>query len=543
MSKLLSWSALAAFALVVPGVVLAAGGPVVNALINNYSGVLPGYPGYGIAPGSIFVIYGTGMSDNVPLQLQSSVAPGLPTTLNHASISVTVNGKTVTPGIYYAIPTQVAAVLPSTTPVGSGTITLTYNGQASQPIPIQVTPSAFGLGTLNQAGTGGILATDYPNYNLITPTASAAPGQTIIMWGSGLGADTNNNDRTYPNQQDNLANATVYIGGIKANVGFAGRSAFPGVDQINVTIPTQIQAGCGISVAVVAGGRVSNFGTIPVNPGNGICQDSLYGVNGTELTQAGDESSVKSGSVGLLQGTQPALTPGVVKGTKGPRAQSFQTLYLASADFSSITGASYIGGASFLSLGSCLVTLGNSGGGSSGTIKGLDAGSITLAGGGLSTQLMSLPLSVGSYFDELSTPLMGGSAYTFTGLGGKDVGAFSATITFPNPLTWTNETSISTVVEANGQLVTWTGGATGTYVGIGGGSSSSDGSLSGAFFCLAPVGVGQFTIPSYVLQTLPPGDGSLALYNSSNPVPFTATGIDHGAASASVYSSENVIYQ
>ena len=33
---------------------------------------------------------------------------------------------------------------------------------------------------------------------LIVPTASASPGQTITIWGSGLGADTANDDRTFP---------------------------------------------------------------------------------------------------------------------------------------------------------------------------------------------------------------------------------------------------------------------------------------------------------------------------------------------------------
>jgi len=540
LSKLLSWNALAVLALAFPFACLAQTPPVINALINNYSGVLPGLPGYGIAPGSIFVIYGTNMSDNVPLQLQSSVAPGLPTTLNHASISVTVNGTTVTPAIYYAIPTQVAAVLPSTTPVGSGTITLTYNEQASAPAPIQVTASAFGLATLNQAGTGGILATD-AEYHVITPTASAAPGQTIVLWGSGLGADTNNNDRTYPNQQDNLNDATVYIGGLQANVAFAGRSAFPGVDQINVTIPSSLSGGCGISVAVVAHGKVSNFGTVPVNPGNGVCQDSLYGINGTELTQTGSQATVKSGSVSLLQGTQPSMAQ-LSKASGDPHAQTFSTAYYASAYFSSVTGAAYIGGSSFLSLGNCIVTL-SGGGGGGGTTNGLDAGAIALSGGGISTQLMeSLPL-LGDYYDQLSNPLMGGSAYTFTGSGGKDVGPFSVTVNFPVPLTWSNESSISTVTEANGQPITWTGGATGTYVAIGGSSSTADGSASGTFFCLAPVSAEQFTIPSYVLETLPPGSGTLGIYNTTNPVAFTATGLDHGTASASVFSSENVTYQ
>jgi uncharacterized protein (TIGR03437 family) len=60
--------------------------------------------------------------------LQSSAPPGLPQTLNQTSVSVTVNGVTTTPGLYYTSASAVSAVLPSSTPVGTGTVTVTYNG-------------------------------------------------------------------------------------------------------------------------------------------------------------------------------------------------------------------------------------------------------------------------------------------------------------------------------------------------------------------------------------------------------------------------------
>jgi hypothetical protein len=74
------------------------------------------------------------------------------------SISVTVNGVTTTPALYYASSAAVAGVLPST-PVGTGTITLSYNGQSSQ-APIQVVASAVGLDTLNGNGAGAGVVTD-----------------------------------------------------------------------------------------------------------------------------------------------------------------------------------------------------------------------------------------------------------------------------------------------------------------------------------------------------------------------------------------------
>jgi len=536
--------------------------PTIGAVVNNYSGITAGLPNYGIAPGSIFIIYGSDLSDPVPLAFQSSLPPGLPLTLNHTSISVTVNGVTTQPAILYAIPTQIAAVLPSTTPAGSGTITVTYNNQPTPATPIQVTASAFGLATLNGAGSGGVIATDL-SYHLITPTASAAPGQIIVLWGSGLGADTKNNDRTYPNQQDNLNNATVYIGGVSAKVVYAGRSQFPGVDQIDVTVPeigdalafgdampghdtarassAGFQGGCDIAVAVVAANIVSNFGTLPVNPGNGVCEDAIYGINGSQLESMGSQGTVKGGSITLSQGSQPSSDFAALK----PAAESFTTSYQANAVFDSSTGAASVSGGSFLSLGSCIVILGG-GSGNGGTSNGLDAGSIALTGGGISTSLKEQLLSVGNYFVQLTTPLMAGSAYTFTGAGGKDVGPFTVTVTFPNPINWTNESSTSTVTESQGQLITWTGGAPGTYVYITGASSTSPASgpsASATFACAIPVADQQFTIPSYVLEALPKASGNLAVFNDAPGVNFTASGIDGGRALAGTYAENNVTYQ
>jgi uncharacterized protein (TIGR03437 family) len=142
------------------GAASAPAGPAITGVQNNYSFILPGLPNYGIAPGSIFIITGTDLANPGPAVLQSSAPPGIQTTLNGASISVTVGGVTTHPAMYYAIPTQIAAVLPSSTPVGTGTITVTYNGTPSSQEPIVVVPTALGLDTYYGAGTGLAVATD-----------------------------------------------------------------------------------------------------------------------------------------------------------------------------------------------------------------------------------------------------------------------------------------------------------------------------------------------------------------------------------------------
>jgi hypothetical protein len=60
---------------------------------------------------------------------------------------------------------------------------------------------------------------------------------------------------------------------------------------------------------------------------------------------------------------------------------------------------------------------------------------------------------------------------------------------------------------------------------------------------MAPQADLQFTVPTYVLLALPAGQGSLSLFNSTQAVLFTVTGIDFGTASASTSFSNTPAYQ
>jgi uncharacterized protein (TIGR03437 family) len=258
--------------------------PAISAVLNNYSFILPGtpdYANYGIAPGSIFSIFGSGMATpGVQPVLQDSTN-GLPLTLNGASIAITVAGITSYPALYFASATQIAAVLPSNTPPGTATITVTYNAMTSAPATFQVVPSALGFATMSENGIGEMIATD-ANYNLISPTNSAATSQIITLWGSGLGADIAVSDTTYvgPHQITNIP-LTVYVGGSPLQVVWAGRSGYPGLDQINVQLPAQSSpewdpvfiGGCAAQLIAASGSNnvPSNTVTLPVGSAGGAC--------------------------------------------------------------------------------------------------------------------------------------------------------------------------------------------------------------------------------------------------------------------------------
>jgi hypothetical protein len=156
-------------------------------------------------------------------------------------------------------------------------------------------------------------------------------------------------------------------------------------------------------------------------------------------------------------------------------------------------------------------------------------------------------------------PFLEAGSYTVdNGSGGSDVGAFTATLAIPTPMTWTNQDQITAVTRSQGVTVRWTGGAAGSQVIIIGTSSNRSGTttVSGAFFCTAPVSAGEFAVPAIVTLSLPPSStqassapgapstpfGTLGVQSSVNGT-FRAPGIDIGIITSSVASLKNLGYQ
>jgi uncharacterized protein (TIGR03437 family) len=502
-------------------------GPTITQIVNNSSGILPGFPNSGIAPSSLFVVKGSGLADPGDPVLQSSQSPGIPLTLNGASISVTVNNVTTHPALYYTSPKQLAAVLPASTPVGTGTLTVTYNGVASNAAPIQVVPSALGINTYY---TNSGVATDASTGALLTYTNSGKPDQTITLWATGLGADPADSDTTYTLKPHSVNTPLqIYIGGVLAKIGYHGASPYPGVNQINLTIPASVPNGCWISLAAVAGGVVSNTVTLPINKGGGACIDAQTGLNGNQISPAGGQT-LRTGLVALIQ-------------TNSPRKDGTRNISSsADAAFEKYTGI--YTPTNSVSPGGCIVN--NLTPVTIGGITGLAPGTITLTGpSGAPVTLASQFGIKGAFYAILPTgaiPQTGGT-FTFKGSGGADVGPFTSTITFSNPLlTWTNQSAAATIDRTQGLQVTWTGGNPGTYVVITGTSTSLTPPVTGAYTCLASVDDGQFTVPSYILSALPAGNGGTLLQNNVYSA-LSATGLDIAVALGNVSFSAASAYK
>lgn len=504
--------------------------PAVTAVQNNYSNLVPGVPNYGIAPGSLFVIYGSGMAAaDAQAKLWDLSQGPLPQSApdsNGTSITVVVNGVTVHPGIYYYTATQVAAVLPSNTPLGNGTITVTYNGQTSQMAAIPVVASAMGFDTTYGIGSGQVAATDNVTGSLIGFTASAKWDEVVVLWGSGVGADTANDDRTYPAKQDPLSDlSAVYIGGVSAKILYQGRSQYPGVDQIDVVIPEGV-SGCYVGITSVSGtgngAVVSNTVSIPIEQNGGECSDPTLGVTGSSLVSWSKMNSVSYANLDIAQ--ELIQNNGITE----------YSGISANGVLEQVQSGQYASGLGGVSLGSCIVSVAVKGAtGAFPNYKGLDAGTITVSGGSPSPLTLGLsPFTPGFYSANFApgSTLMGGTLFQFSnGSGGKDVGSFDVNVTVPNsPFVWTNMSSIQAVTRSQGITVNWTGGDPGNYVEIAGSSTSSNVTVS--FTCYAPQPALTFTVPAYITLALPAGSGNLSVFYSTAPVSFTATGINSGQA-------------
>ncbi len=494
------------------------GGPTVTAVMNNSSMIPSGFPNSGIAPSSLFVIQGTGMATPGTTPVLQDSTKGLPATLNGASISVSAGGKTFTPAIWYSSPTAIAAVLPAATPVGSATLTVSYNGAASAAFSFNVVTSAFGID--NYSGNTAVAQDPLSATGAVfTPTSSAKPGQLVTIWGTGLGSDPADSDTTYTSTPHSVSTPVqVYVGGVPAtNITFAGASVYPGVSVIQFSIPAGVPNGCYVPVVIVTGTgasiTISNTPTFAIMNQGGVCSEPLYGITGSQSTTVNE--TVGDVLIGQL-----------AEGSAG-------TFNIAETVFERISGTIFSSGSSssgIVSIGGCVVTeyvSSSSGGGSSLSVTYLDAGTINVQGPAGTYPLTAI--SKGTYDSQLpatAIPTTGG-AFVFNGSGGADVGAFTATVNLPNPiLTWTNQSAAATINRAQGLQVNWTGGGSGTYVFISG-SSESNGVVAG-FSCYAPQSALQFTVPPYVLSVLPAGQGSVLLENMTSYAPFSAPNINYG---------------
>jgi uncharacterized protein (TIGR03437 family) len=507
----------------------AEGQVVLSAAVNGASYLYSSLPNGKLAQGVLFIAFGQGMGPSVLAQASSFP---LPKNLSGTSIRVTVGGTNVDCIVLYTTATQVAAVLPSNTPPGAGTMVVTYNGQSSAPLDITVVAHAFGIFAVNQGGNGPGVFTD-PFTNVANSLVTAANATNILdIWGTGLGAVIGDEGAgPLPGDLTNV-NVQVFVGGQQAQVQYRGRSGCcAGVDQIRIVVPAVY--GCYVPVYVVVEGVVSNFISISIAQAGSLCSDP-GGYDPALLQLAQTNGGLRTASVYLnrMRGYAPSL--------------EFQT-DSAGASFVRIPLQALLMSGTAPVAGSCQVVQFPLA--TPAALSYLDAGPQVSMNSPMGTYSLTPPLfgsPVGLYNITFLPGVTGVPGivgdgtllqtghYTFTGPGGSQVGPFTTSIDLPTPLDWTNRTSITTINRSQPLPITWTNGFAGAMVAIVGQSQVSPG-VGATFTCWANAAAGSFTVPAAVLSAVPPSysdssgaQGSLSVIQNYYVSGLVPTGIDYG---------------
>ena len=211
-----------------------------------------------IAPGEFIALFGSGLAKS----LQVAAVP-YPKTLN--GVTVTING-TQAP-LYFVSTGQINCIVPYGVTGSTATIVVN-NGTNSNTVTVPLAATAPGVFTSDQSGSGSG-AMRHADFSLVNAANPAAPGETILVYLTGLGAvnptvadGTAGNINTLYNAATDVQ---VTVAGTPAAVAFKGLApGFPGLYQLNVTLPAPFRFSGAVPLAVQAGSAFHDQVDIPM---------------------------------------------------------------------------------------------------------------------------------------------------------------------------------------------------------------------------------------------------------------------------------------
>jgi uncharacterized protein (TIGR03437 family) len=225
--------------------------------ISSTNGVLNGASFQpGVAPDSWITISGTNLSTTTDTWANAIVNGALPTTLD--GVSVMVGGQPAY--IEYISPTQINAVAPNV-PAGSVQVTVTNVSGTGQAAAAQLSaeqPAFFQWGTYAVATRQDFSLAVKNGTFAGTTTVPAAPGDVIILWGTGFGPTSPSAPSGIETPSTTTYNtatpATVKIGTQSATVyGAALAPGYAGLYQVAIQIPASLANGDYPVVAAING--------------------------------------------------------------------------------------------------------------------------------------------------------------------------------------------------------------------------------------------------------------------------------------------------
>src|ERR1035437_8266464 len=233
-----------------------AGAPVAS--VSAASGAVNG----SLAPNLIASAYGKGLADsyvNEPLPLPTSVA-------NVGVIVKDAAGSTREAQLYFISANQINYVVPDQTSAGTATVTVTKNGQTVGSGTIQVAAIAPGIFAANGNGQGAASAeaVKYPAQTWQFTAACPAVGSCVtVPFDVGTAATPVYLELYGTGIRGTKSSVTATIGGAAAAATWGVQSQYPGMDQVNLLVPTSLAGRGDVDVVIAVDGMAAN--TVRVN--------------------------------------------------------------------------------------------------------------------------------------------------------------------------------------------------------------------------------------------------------------------------------------
>ena len=228
-------------------------------VVNAASFAPPTFP---VSGGTLVSLFGSGLA---PAAKLNKVIP-LPTEL--LGVSVLVNNMPAP--LLFVSARQINLQVPFGVSGNSAEFVINNNGVNSNSVRVPVGATSPSIFSTQRTGFGPGTIT-HADFRLVTEQDPAAPGETVLIFMTGLGAmdppvaDGAPGPTTPPFSEITDLNLQVLFGSEVGDVIFAGAApGFAGLYQVNVTIPSPVLAGAAIPVAVFTTNAFACFTDISI---------------------------------------------------------------------------------------------------------------------------------------------------------------------------------------------------------------------------------------------------------------------------------------
>lgn len=223
------------------------------------------FAGESLAPESIVSAFGANLATGTQ---SANVAP-LPTTLAGTSVRIkdSLGTERLSP-LFYVSPGQINHLIPAGTSPGAATVTITSSDGSTASGVIQIANVAPSIFTANSSGNGVpaavVLRVRSNGTQAVEPVAEwNASLSRFVASPIDLGGES---DQVYLllfatglRNRSNLTNVTASLGGIGAQVQYAGQQGdFVGLDQINLLLPRTMIGRGEVDLVLTTDGKTAN---------------------------------------------------------------------------------------------------------------------------------------------------------------------------------------------------------------------------------------------------------------------------------------------